>query len=178
MKSLIVYQGKYGATRQYAKWLSEELHVSALPADTTSSGDLKDEGILIMGSSVYIGKLQLSSWIREHQKELAQWQLYLFVVCGTPSNEKEKLNKYLSDSVPASLLARCRIFFLPGRMIYKDLSRRDRFMLRMGAWLAGKKTGKKMLTDYDDVKKEHLQDMFSNIKQALAPETGSACSVR
>lgn len=178
MKNLIVYRGKYGATRQYARWLSEELYIPALPAGTISAGDLQEGGILIMGSSVYIGKLQLSSWLREHQEELAQWQLYLFVVSGTPLNETGKLNKYLSDSVPAGLLTRCRVFFLPGRMIYKDLSRRDRFMLRMGALLAGKKTGKRMLTDYDDVKKEHLQDMLNEIKQAVESKATSACSIR
>lgn len=177
MKNLIIYKGKYGATQQYAKWLSEELHMPALSADASLPADLQGGGVLLMGSSVYIGKLQLSDWINTHQHELDYWKLYLFVVSGTTLNETAKLNKYLSDSVPARLLSQCRVYFLPGRLIYKNLSWRDRFMLRMGALFYGKKEGKKMLTDYNDVKKEHLKDMISDVRSMLQQESASVCSL-
>ncbi len=168
MNSLIIYQGKYGATAQYATWLSEALHLPVLNAEDCSLEDLNEGSVLLLGSSVYIGKLQLSRWLYQHQQRLAKNQLVLFVVSGTPLNETAKLFKYVKDSVPPSLFKQFRLFFLPGRLIYEELSWKDRFMLRIGALLAGKKEGARMMKGYDDVKKEHLQELISYVNAILS----------
>lgn len=161
MKSMIVYKGKYGATEQYAKWLAGELQWPVADAEDIDVSALEEGSLLIMGSSVYIGKLQLAKWLRNNERQLEGLQLVLFVVSGTPLNETTKLFSYVKNSLSPALFKRCRIFFLPGRMIYDRLSRRDRFMLRIGALFAGREAGAKMLAGYDDVKKEHLGDLFS-----------------
>ncbi len=168
MTSLIIYQSKYGATTQYAQWLSEELNIPAIEANSGALSGLQNGGVLILGSSVYIGKLQLSGWLHENQEQLQAYKLFLFVVSGTPLNETAKLFKYVKDSVPQSLFKRIRVFFLPGRLIYEKLSWRDRFMLRMGAFLAGKKEGARMMMGYDDVKREHLAEFLSHLQPILS----------
>ena len=63
------------------------------------------------------------------------------------------------------------IFFLPGKMLYNELSRRDRWMLRIGAMFAASKQEKeKMLAGYDNVKKEHLAAITLEIKKMLRQE--------
>lgn len=164
MKTTLVYQGKYGATEQYAKWLAEELLVPAISAENCGLDELEDNDLLIMGSSVYIGKLQLSKWLRTNELKLERLRLILFVVSGTPLDETVKLLTYVKKSMPPALFEHCRIFFMPGRLIYNKLSKRDRFMLRIGALFAGRKAGEHMLTGYDDVRKEHLQEAISYIR--------------
>lgn len=167
MNSLIVYQSKYGATTQYAKWLAEELKLPAVSSEDCSLTELQEGGVLILGSSVYIGKLQLSRWLKQNEEQLAKYQLFLFVVSGTPLNETAKLFKYVKDSVPSSLFKQFRLFFLPGRLIYDRLSWKDRLMLRMGALLAGKKEGARMMAGYNDVKREHLQELICHVNPVL-----------
>ena len=66
MKSIIVYKGKYGATKQYAEWLGEELNLPVLSAELADEGQLALSDFYIIGSSVYIGKLQIRKWLKKN----------------------------------------------------------------------------------------------------------------
>ncbi|RYG49023.1 MAG: hypothetical protein EOO01_12890, partial [Chitinophagaceae bacterium] len=90
MKNLILYEGKYGATRQYAKWLSEDVQLPVFPSSAYDANGLEASGLLVLGSSVYIGKLQISKWVHQYRHLLSGRKLILFVVSGTPLDEKEK----------------------------------------------------------------------------------------
>ena len=57
MKGVIVYKGKYGATRQYAEWLGAELKLAVQQAEDLTKEKLSLFDYIIMGSSVYVGKL-------------------------------------------------------------------------------------------------------------------------
>ena len=88
MKGLIVYKGRYSATRQYAKWLSEELRLPAYVSDIANEDDVDNADFVIIGSSVYIGKLQIKKWLLRNAKALSGKKLFFFMVCGTPSDKK------------------------------------------------------------------------------------------
>jgi menaquinone-dependent protoporphyrinogen IX oxidase len=171
MKGIIVYNGKYGATKQYADWLAEELQLTVLPADDPTSRQLKDYDVILLGTSVYIGKLKIAAWINENQSILEDKKLFLFVVSGTKPSEKEKLDGYVRSGVPEEIRKRCKIFFLPGRVMLAKLSWKDRFLLSVAARLAKNSNGKKNKpSDFDDVKKEHLAEMIGAVKQILVSE--------
>lgn len=172
MKGIIVYKGKYGATRQYAEWLSRELNIKAVsPQDCKAELAVCD--LVILGSSVYIGKLQLRRWLNDNVAILNNKKLFLFIVCGTPPEEKEKLEAYVQSSVPPDIRMQCRIYFLPGRLVYKKLSLTDKFMLRMGALISGDpKTKEAMLTDYDGVKKENLAKLLVDARTLSGVKPG------
>jgi menaquinone-dependent protoporphyrinogen IX oxidase len=166
MKGLIVYKGKYGATAQYAQWLGEELRFPVYSSPEADEKVLQEPGIVIIGTSVYIGKLQISHWLKINEPILQDKKLFLFLVAGTPPGEKEKLEVYIRSGVPASLQNKLSTCFLPGRLIIAKLSWKDRFMLKIGAGLTkdpGEK--KRMLTDYDHVKKENISNLVQEIKK-------------
>jgi len=166
MKGIITFKGKYGATRQYAEWLADELVLPVTEPGNLSSEKISNCDFIVVGTSVYIGKLQIKNWIEQHIEELSEKKIFLFVVCGTPADEKDKLSSYIEGSVPPEIRKQCGIYFLPGKMIYQNLSGSDKFMLRMGALLTrDKETKKKMLTDYDSVKKENLDALVKDIKR-------------
>jgi hypothetical protein len=107
--------------------------------------------------------------MKENVSTLQGKRIFLFVVCGTPPDKKEKLQEYLQASVPGEIINRCETYFLPGRMIMKDLSGWDRFMMKMGALLEKEPAAKKeMRKDYDGVKKEKLNELLKAIKKIVA----------
>jgi menaquinone-dependent protoporphyrinogen IX oxidase len=171
MKGIIIYKGKYGATAQYAKWMGEDLNFPVYSSVNTSEKKLQESDIVIIGTSVYIGKLQITQWLKINEPILQDKKLFLFLVAGTPPDEKEKLEDYLRSGIPASLRNRITIYFLPGRLVINRLSWKDRFMLKMGAGLTKDPSEKKrMLADYDDVKKENIAAMLADIKKyCLSP---------
>ena len=64
MNAIIIYQGKYGATKQYAIWLGEDLELRVQAAKIINGEQLARYDTLLIGSSIYIGKLQARKWLR------------------------------------------------------------------------------------------------------------------
>jgi len=166
MKGIIIYKGKYGATQQYAQWLGEELNLPVAASDKIDGNDLLNYDFLVIGSSVYIGKLQISKWLKANLPSLRGKKIFFFQVAATPPDQKEKLETYIRSGVPAEIRNQCEFYFYPGKMILSNLSWIDRFMLKMGARLTKDPDAKKgMLTDFNDVKKENIAGLASEVKK-------------
>ncbi len=157
--------GKYGATQQYANWIGKELTFPVVNAENLSLSDLSYYDFILIGSSVYFGKLLLNDWLKQNQQLLQKRKLLLFVVCATPSSEKEKQEKILRDSVPASILNSASAFFLPGRLELKKLTWMDRLILKAASKME-KDPAKRsaMLQDIDGVKKENLDSLLETAR--------------
>ena len=165
MKGIVIYKGKYGATKQYSEWLGTDLGLPVIPADGIRGPVLREYDYLLMGTSVYIGKLLIKKWLDRNISFLAGRKVFLFQVAGTPQGEKEKRQLYNDDGVPKELAGNFEYYFLPGRMIMENLSWKDRWMLKMGAWLTKDPVEKRnMMTNHDDVKKENLGEIIAGVK--------------
>lgn len=163
MKGIVVYKGKYGATEQYATWAAKELNLPLKVADECSETDLANADVLVLGTSVYIGVLVIKEWIKNNLESLSGKKIFLFVVCGTPANETEKLQGYVNASIPESILKTCTLYFLPGRLRFKKLSWSDKLLLRVGYYFSSKSQKENMhLSDYDAVKKENLAGLLND----------------
>src|SRR5262245_49531970 len=170
MKGIIIYKGRYGATQQYAEWLASAFNLPVVPASNTMAEQLEGYDFFVLGSSVYIGKLQLASWLKENLNILTGKKIFFFQVAGTPPNETIKLNEYRRQGTPLQLREQLEVYFLHGKMNVRGLSWKDRFMLRVGAFLTKDPVIKKeMLTDYNDVKKENLTPLIQRLQAYLTP---------
>jgi len=155
MKGLVIYKGKYGATKQYAMWIGQELQLPVASADRFPVNELPKYDYFILGSSVYIGKLEIKDWMKKNFQALQNKKIFFFQVAASPVEQIEKRESYNKASLSPAILGKIQFYYLPGRIIMKDLSGWDRFMLKMGAKLAKDPVEKKtMLTDFDSVKKE------------------------
>ena len=169
MKGIIIYKGKYGATEQYAHMLAESTKFLLAKPEELRENDLDRYDCIILGSSIYIGKLQLKAWMADHAGELRKKKLFIFIVCGTRPDDKTKTDQIIRDNIPAELKSVARIYFLRGRMNKKKLSFMDGFMLRVGAFLTRNPVDKKnMLTDYDEVSTANLFPLVQSIAEAAA----------
>lgn len=169
MKGIVVYNGKYGATKQYAKWIGRELGLPVEDSKDILANELSYYDFLLIGSSVYIGKLQIQKWLKNNLAYLSEKKIFLFQVAATSPVEKEKRQAYNLASIPSAILKNCEFYFLPGRMIMQKLSWKDRFMLKMGARLTKDPAEKKiMLTDYDGVRKENIAALLNAVREFSA----------
>lgn len=66
MKGVVVYKTKYGATSQYAQWISKDLNLPFFEIDELDDGQLDNNGYIIIGSSVYVGKLLIEKWLKNN----------------------------------------------------------------------------------------------------------------
>ena len=168
MKGLVIYKGKYGATKQYAMWVGQELQLPVASADRFHIDELPKYDYFILGSSVYIGKLEIKDWLKKNFYVLQNKKIFFFQVAGSPVEQIEKRQSYNKASLPPSILKNIQFYYLPGRMIMRNLSVWDRFMLKMGAKLAKDPLEKKaMLTDFDHVKKEKVIPIMEGVRTFL-----------
>jgi menaquinone-dependent protoporphyrinogen IX oxidase len=166
MKGIIIYKGKYGATKQYANWLGEALALSVRTPETFAARQFADSDFIIIGSSVYIGALGLRTWLQDNANLLKTKKLFLFIVCATPAAEKEKIDVIIRSNVPDCLRQQCEIHVLPGRVIRSQLSWKDRLLLKMGSMFAKKPAEKKTMTkDFDGVKQENIDILVNAVKK-------------
>jgi len=165
MKGLVIYKGKYGATKQYAMWIGQELQLPVASADRFHIDELPKYDYFILGSSVYIGKLEIKDWLKKNFNVLQNKKIFFFQVAGSPVEQIEKRQSYNKASLPPSILKKTQFYYLPGRMIMRNLSGWDRFMLKMGAKLTKDPVEKKaMLTDFDHVKKEKVIPIMEGVR--------------
>ena len=156
MKGLVIYKGKYGASKQYAMWIGQELRLPVASADRFPVDELPKYDYFILGSSVYAGKLEIRNWLKKNFNVLRSKKIFFFQVAASPAEQVEKRERYNKASLPSFILKNIRFYYLPGRMIMRNLSRWDRFMLKIGARLSKDPVEKKrMLTNFDHVKKEN-----------------------
>ncbi|HJS55543.1 MAG TPA: flavodoxin domain-containing protein [Chitinophagaceae bacterium] len=166
MKGIVIYKGRYGATKQYAMWVGQELGLTVASADRFPENELPKYDYFIVGSSVYIDKLEIKKWLKKHFNVLLSKKIFFFQVAGTPVSQKEKREFYNKKDIPPAILNKAESYFLPGRMIMRNLSWLDKFMLKMGARLTRDPMDKqRMLTDFNDVKKENVLPMVEAIKR-------------
>ena len=165
MKGLVIYKGKYGATKQYATWIGQELQLPVASADRFPVDELPKYDYFILGSSVYIGQLEIKKWLKKHFSVLQDKKIFFFQVAASPPEQIEKRETYNKASLSPGILREIQFYYLPGRMIIRNLSAWDRFMLKMGARLAKDPVEKKaMLTDFDRVKKENVIPIIKAIR--------------
>jgi menaquinone-dependent protoporphyrinogen IX oxidase len=165
MKGLVIYKGKYGATKQYAMWIGQELQLPVASADRFHIDELPKYDYFILGSSVYIGKLEIKDWLKKNFNALTNKKIFFFQVAGSPVEQIEKRESYNKASLPPDILQKIQFYYLPGRMIMRNLSGWDRFMLKMGAKLTKDPVERKaMLTDFDHVKKENILPVIKAIR--------------
>lgn len=175
MNAIIIYKGRYGATRQYAEWLGEALQIPVAVPTEISATKLRDYDLIILGSSVYIGKLELSGWIKQNSNILSGKRILLFIVCATPPDQVEKLKSIGTNNIPDKLRSDCTVFYLHGRMLMNKLSWKDRILLKLGAkFVKDPAEQKVMLQDFDDVRKEHLRELIETIRGISVTEKTSA----
>jgi menaquinone-dependent protoporphyrinogen IX oxidase len=165
MKGIIIYKGKYGATKQYAAWLSDKLQLPALTPDELDEEHLSLFDFIILAGSIYVGKWTLREWVKDHVDLLGVKKVFSFIVCGTPSSMADEQKRLANTNMPISVYGESEIFFLPGRLVVSKLSWKDRIILKIGASVQKDPIKKKaMQQDVDLVSKDMLNEGIQQIR--------------
>jgi len=119
MKTIVIYQTKYGSTKEYALWIAHDIsadstHLAALNPEVLASYDT-----VIFGSYVRMGNIVDVDFITKNWKILEHKHVVLFTVSAAPAGSKvvtEAINKGLPPEIQKSV----QIFSFQGRMRTMD----------------------------------------------------------
>ncbi|MDE1860452.1 MAG: hypothetical protein KGH72_01920 [Candidatus Micrarchaeota archaeon] len=171
-KVLVAFKTKYGSTKQYAEWISEELNCSALPLDQVKSEDIKQCDVVVFGGYLYAGKIMGAEFINNNWPLLQGKEVILFTASGSPP-ESQGLKDAFNKGFPEPVRAKIRYFPMPGRMGKLDL--KDNILMlfpRTGAylsWLVKRDERSKFIAEslgkpFDHVKKENIEPLVREVE--------------
>ena len=90
-ETIVLYSSRYGAARQYAHMMAEELGRGARDVKdvkSAASRDIMNADRIILCGGIYAGGLSGVSWMRKNNAALADKKVVLFAVGASPWDEK------------------------------------------------------------------------------------------
>ncbi len=126
MKKLVVYQSKYGSTKQYALWIAQTLHADIMNVRSVDWKTLRSYDLIIFGSYLHIGKIVDVDFLIYNWLTLQSKKVIIFTTSGTPPTD-DKIQEYYENSVPFYIRGKVEYFPLWGRVSQLDIT--DRLLL-------------------------------------------------
>lgn len=125
MNPIILYHSRTGFTRQYAIWLSEELHCSALPYRERNSINFHLYDTVIFGSWLRAGRIMGLKWLKKHLASGGAAVLFVTGAAPDSPGQMEAIQKNFTPREWENLQA----FYLPGGLNYSAMAPVDRAMM-------------------------------------------------
>lgn len=129
-KIAVVYRSGSGFTKNYATWLSEELHCDLLPGKTTTVSDLLKYDTIIYGGGLYAIGINGFQLIKKNYEQLKSKKLIVFAVGASPERE-DTTQAVRSANIPEEMRQGIRFYYLRGGFNYKKLSPLNKILMQL-----------------------------------------------
>jgi len=164
---LILYQSKYGSTKQYAEWIHREIPSQMADAEKCNALEFTKYDVIIFGGYIRTGRIVIAPVIVENWNAIKEKKIILFTTSGTPP-EHPNISKIYNANLPQEIRREVKYFPLRGRMVHKDLSSYDESLVAVGRMMEKDETLKRFMTeDFDEVKQENIFPIMEYIKALL-----------
>lgn len=151
MKGIIIFKSKYGVTRKYAEWLNSETGYPAIEIGKVKIKDIADADTIICGGPVLAHSIPVSKWIKKKWGILKNKKIVLYTTSGTSPRDPE-LRTIFESSFEPEISGNIKYFPQGGRMIFRELSRLDRILMKLGQLMEkDPKVRKEMVKDKDNI---------------------------
>lgn len=111
MNGIILYQSKYGATKKYAQWLSEETGFPCVETKQAKLADVREYDTILLGGGIYASGIAGLSFLKKNIKNLQDKKIIVFCVGASPYEEnayREIVARNLKDGLSGIPCFYCR----------------------------------------------------------------------
>ena len=166
-KVLILYQSKYGSTKQYAEWIHRKIPSQMADVNKCNAPEFTKYDVVVFGGYIRTGRIVIAPMIVENWNAIKGKKIILFTTSGTPP-EHPNIGKIYNTNLPFEIRQKINYFPLRGRMLHKDLSSYDESLVAVGRMMEKDETLKRFMTeDFDEVKQENISPVIEYIKEQL-----------
>ena len=128
MKSIVVYESRYGSTERYAKWIGEELNCKVSKIKEVSIDELLNYDNIVFGGWLEAGKIKGLKDISKNYQKLKNKNLIIYYVGLSIINDEmqreiRKNNFENMDNI--------KDFYMRGAFNYENLNMIDKVMMSM-----------------------------------------------
>ena len=129
MSGIILYQSKYGATKRYADWISEETGFDCVETKKAKIEAVKQYDTIILGGGIYASGIAGLSFLKKHIKELQGKRIVIF--CDGASPYDENAFEQIVDHNMKDTLTGIPCFYCRGAWDMDNMNLVDRNLCKM-----------------------------------------------
>lgn len=123
MNGIVIYKTKYGSTKQYAEWISEELGIKAVDAKSVKAEDLLKYDVIIYGGGLYAEVINGVTLITKNYEMLKDKKLIVFSTGITPLDCRDYYDTYVIEkNFKPHMTDNIKVFNFMGKMVLSELS--------------------------------------------------------
>lgn len=163
-KVLIVYKSKYGSTEQYAQWIHKAIPSDLVDVEKEDKPDFAGYDVIVFGGYIRMGRIVVAPLIVENWSGIKTKKVILFTVSGTPPGHPN-IQKIYDGNLPEEIKKEIKYFPLRGKILSKDLSFFDKFLVAVGRIMEKDESLRTLMAgDFNEVKPENLIPLLEYIK--------------
>lgn len=133
-KTAVVFESKYGSTRQYAVWIAEALQAELYERKKVTPIDLTSYDCIVYGGGLYAGGVAGIDFLVKCMGAFPKKKFVLFT-CGLADTQNETNIRHIRDNINKALTGAMQqtvqIFHLRGAIDYSKLSVLHKGMMAM-----------------------------------------------
>lgn len=143
----VIFKTKYGHTKQYAEWISEELKCDLFEQSEVSAEKMLEYDTIVYGGGLYASGILGIELITKNFSSLNNKNIVIFTVGLADPDIKSQFEPIINKNFTEEMQKRINIFHLRGGINYKELGIVHKAM--MAALKSSVKNKKGELTDED-----------------------------
>ena len=123
MNAVVVYRSKYGSTKAYAEWISEELGCDIFEYKEINIDDLLKYDTIIYGGGLYAEVINGVYLLTKNMDKLKGKKIAVYSTGITPLEYREYYDKLVIEkNFTPEMLEQIKVFNFMGKMILEELS--------------------------------------------------------
>ena len=131
MNAVVVYRSKYGSTKAYAEWISEELGCDIFEYKEIKIDDLLKYDTIIYGGGLYAEVINGVYLLTKNMDKLKGKKIAVYSTGITPLECREYYDKLVIEkNFTPEMLDQIKVFNFMGKMIIEELSLPHRTALK------------------------------------------------
>jgi menaquinone-dependent protoporphyrinogen IX oxidase len=114
MKNAVFYKSFMGTTKNYARWLIEEVNCDLYTYDDFNRINIEDYSTVVILSPTYIGWMPGVDFITRNWNKLKGRKIIFTAVGMLPPDSRESKKSY--EKIPVDIRSLIRYFKIPGKL--------------------------------------------------------------
>lgn len=111
---IVIYKSKYGAAKQYAQWIAEELGCEAVPVKQVTSPLLQEYRMIVFGGGLYMGRINGVAALTRRFAELKEKTLFIFTAGLTEPGDDGYYTYLYTRNFTEKMRKKMYFFAFPG----------------------------------------------------------------
>ncbi len=137
MNGIILYQSKYGATKKYANWLSDETKFMCIETKKANIKEVVKYDTIILGGGIYASGIAGLSFLKKNIDILKKKKIIVFC-CGASPYEEKAFQEIVKHNMKDRLLD-IPCFYCRGAWNMDSMSFKDKTLCSMLRKVVSKK---------------------------------------